>query len=126
MKTTLFAAAFVVTLTGLAQAQGGFGRDMRERDRIRWYNSLEKVGTGNNLDPFEARRLKAMGIEPQDKKYIFVYVRPLTEETEPREFGNCQDAVDAQRGTWAFVKVDFDKENVHQKAWKVTTAPAII
>jgi hypothetical protein len=123
MKTTL-AIAFVVALGGLAHAQGGFGRDMMGRDRIQWSRSLDAaMKGGDTLSEFEKRRLKAMGIEPQDKKYIFVYIRPTTEETEPREFANCQDAVDAYRGAWTFVKLDFDKENAIQKAWKVTAAP---
>lgn len=125
MSKLILAAAFTLSLAGLANAQaGGFGRDMR--DRIRWVNGIDKVASGDNLSEFEKRRLKAMGIEPQDKKYIFVYIRPVTEDTEPREFSNCQDAVEASRGAWAFVKLDFDKENALQKAWKVTSAPACI
>src|SRR6185503_2753387 len=124
MKTTL-AIAFTVALGGLAHAQG-FGRDMG-RDRIQWSRSLDAaMKGGDNLSEFEKRRLKAMGIEPQDKKYIFVYIRPTTEDTEPREFNTCQDAVDAYRGAWTFVKLDFDKESAVQKAWKVTSAPACI
>src|ERR1043166_10070490 len=117
MKTTL-AIAFVVALGGLAHAQG-FGRgDMR--DRIQWSRSLDAATKGGDfLSEFEKRRLKAMGIEPQDKKYIFVYIRPTSEESEPREFNTCQDAVDAYRSAWVFVKLDFDKENAIQKAWKV-------
>jgi hypothetical protein len=124
MKTTL-AIAFTVALGGLAHAQG-FGRDMR--DRIQWSRSLDAAtkGGGDFLSEFEKRRLKAMGIEPQDKKYIFVYIRPTSEETEPREFNTCQDAVDAYRGAWVFVKLDFDKESAIQKAWKVTSAPACV
>lgn len=127
MKTML-AAAFVLTVSGLAHAQaGGFGRDMRDRDRIQWARSLESArGGGEPMSEFERRRLRAMGIEPSDKKFILVYIRPTIEETEPREFTNCQDAVDANRGAWTFVKLDFDKENAHQKAWGVKTAPAMI
>jgi hypothetical protein len=125
MKTTL-AIAFVLALGSLAHAQG-FGRDMRERDRIQWSRSLDAAMKGTDgLSEFEKRRLKAIGAEPQDKKYIFVYIRPTTEETEPREFANCQDAVDAYRSAWVFVKLDFDKENAIQKAWKVNSAPACV
>jgi polyhydroxyalkanoate synthesis regulator phasin len=67
-----------------------------------------------------------MGLEPTDKKYIFVYIRPLTEDKEPNEFSTCQDALEAARTTWAFVKVDFDAQNVYQKAWGVKSAPAVI
>jgi hypothetical protein len=124
MKTTL-AIVFVVALGGMAHAQG-FGRDMF-RDRIQWARSLDAAkGGGDTLSEFEKRRLKAMGIEPQDKKYIFVYIRPTTEETEPREFNTCADAIEAYRGAWVFVKLDFDKENAIQKAWKITSAPACV
>ncbi|HZE99950.1 MAG TPA: hypothetical protein VE981_23285 [Planctomycetota bacterium] len=127
MRQHLLTASFLLALAGLAQAQvgGGFGRDMRER--IPWYASIDKVGSGgDNLSPMERRRLKAMGIEPTDKKYIFVYIRPLTEDKEPNEFVTCQDALEASRGPWAFVKMDLDKENVYQKAWGIKTAPACI
>jgi hypothetical protein len=126
MKTTL-AIAFTVALGGLAHAQG-FGRGDMMRDRIQWSRSLDAAmkGGGEFLSEFEKRRLKAMGIEPQDKKFIFVYIRPTSEDTEPREFNTCQDAVDAYRGAWVFVKLDFDKESAVQKAWKVTSAPACI
>jgi hypothetical protein len=126
MKTTL-AIAFTVALGGLAHAQGGFGRDMMGRDRIQWARSLESAQKGGDLmSEFEKRRLKAMGIEPQDKKFIFVYIRPTTEESEPREFNTCQDAIEAYRGAWVFVKLDFDKENAVQKAWKINSAPACV
>jgi hypothetical protein len=127
LKQLLLAASFVLTLAGLAQAQagGGFGRgDLRER--IPWYASIDKVGNGDNLSPMERRRLKAMGVEPSDKKYIFVYIRPLSEDKEPNEFSTCQDAIEAARGPWAFVKMDFDKENIYQKAWGIKAAPACI
>jgi hypothetical protein len=125
-RSLTLAPAFVLALSALAQAQaGGFGRGM-ERERIPWYASIEKVGSGDNLTPMERRRLKAMGLEPSDKKYIFVYIRPLTEDKDPNEFVTCQDALEAARTTWAFVKMDFDKENVYQKAWGIKSAPACI
>jgi hypothetical protein len=129
MMKTILAPAILLALAGLAQAQagGGFGSGMRDRERIPWFNSLEKVGSGtDNLSQNEKRRLKAMGIDPTDKKYIFVYIRPVTEETEPREFVNCTDALDAVRGPWAFVKLDFDKENSYQKSWGVKTPSVCI
>jgi hypothetical protein len=123
----LLAAAFVLGLAGAAHAQG-FGKgDMRDRDRIPWVRGgLDRaIGGGDNLNnPLDKRRLKQ---EAGDKKYIFVYIRGTNEETmEPREVSNCADAVDAARGAWLFVLVDFDKENAHQKAWKVTSAPALV
>jgi len=127
MKTTL-AIAFVVALGGLAHAQG-FGRDMRGPDRINWLRSMDSVTKGGGTDflsEFERRRLKAMGVEPQDKKFVLVDIRPTNEETEPREFVTCSDSMEAYRGAWVYVKLDFDKENALQKAWKVNAAPAIV
>ncbi|HLF92374.1 MAG TPA: hypothetical protein VJB14_02865, partial [Planctomycetota bacterium] len=98
----------------------GFGRD-RERERIPWANTVEKAASGDAGRDFFGRRR-----DPVDKKYIFVYIRPFNEETEPREFVNCQDVMDAIGGPWSFAKLDFDKENSHQKAWGVKTAPMII
>lgn len=130
MKTNILGAALVLALASVAQAQGaGFGGGrMRDRNTITWYTSIEKVSGGvDNLPLQERRRLKALGIEPSDKKFIFVYVRPLTEETaEPREFASCTDAVEASRGTWGFVKMDFDKENAYLKSWGIKGAPACI
>lgn len=125
-RSILLTPAFLLALCALAQAQAGFGRgDLRER--IPWYASIDKVGSGgDNLSPLERRRLRAMGLEPTDKKYIFVYIRPLTEDKEPNDFSTCQDALEASRTTWAFVKLDFDKENVYQKAWGIKSAPAVI
>lgn len=123
-KIAVLTPLLVLTLAALAQAQAGtgFGRGA-ERERIPWYPSVEKVGSGDNLSPMERRRLKALGIEPSDKKYIFVYIRPLSEDKEPNEFSTCQDAIEASRGPWAFVKMDFDKENLYQKAWGIKSAP---
>ncbi|HLY08605.1 MAG TPA: hypothetical protein VKW04_04765 [Planctomycetota bacterium] len=123
-RTVLLTPLFLVSLAALAQAQG-FGRGA-ERERIPWYASIDKVGNGDNLTPIERRRLKAMGLEPSDKKFIFVYIRPLSEDKEPNEFVTCQDALEAARTTWAFVKMDFDKENVYQKAWGIKSAPTCI
>lgn len=125
-KNLLLAATFTLALTGLAQAQagGGFGREMRER--IPWYPSVDKVSGNDNLSPMERRRLKAMGLEPSDKKYIFVYIRPLTEDKEPNEFSTCQESLEASRGAWAFVKMDFDPQNAYQKAWGIKNAPACV
>jgi len=125
MLKQLLTASFVVAFAGLAQAQAGFGRGP-DRERIPWYPSVDKVGSSDNMSQFERRRLKAMGIEPTDKKYIFVYIRPLSEDREPNEFSTCQDATEAARGPWAFVKMDFDRENIYQKAWGIRSAPACV
>jgi hypothetical protein len=119
MKTTVLAASLVLTLAGLVEAQG-FGRD-RERQRIPWATSIERAASGDSGRDFFGRRR-----DPVEKKYIFVYVRPLNEEAEPREFANCADVMDAIDGPWGFVKLDFDKENAVQKAWGIKTSPAIV
>jgi hypothetical protein len=123
----LLTPTFLLGLAALAQAQagGGLGRDGL-RERIPWYASIEKIGSGDNLTPLERRRLKSTGQEPGDKKYIFVYIRPLNEDKEPNEFGTCKDALEAARSNWAFVKMDVDKDNVYQKAWGIKSAPACI
>ena len=128
----VLAAAFVLGLAGLAHAQGGFGGkgDLRERDRIPWVRGgMDRavVGGNDNLSPLERRRLRAQGVEPTDKKYIFVYIRATDEQAmEPREVSTCADAHEAARGAWSFVLLDFDKENAFQKAWRVTSAPACL
>jgi hypothetical protein len=119
MKTTVLAAALVLTLAGLVEAQG-FGRD-RERQRIPWANSMDKAGTDAGGRDFFGRRR-----DPVEKKYVFVYVRPLNEESEPREFANCADVMEAIDGPWGFVKLDFDKESAFQKAWGIKSSPAIV
>lgn len=125
-RTLLLTPTFLLAFAALAHAQAGLGRDGL-RDRIPWYAGIDKVGSGgDNLTPLERRRLKAMGLEPSDKKFIFVYIRPITEDKEPNEFSTCQDAIEASRGAWAFVKLDFDKENVYQKAWGIRQGPTVV
>jgi hypothetical protein len=120
----LMLAASLALLAALpSSAQEGF-RD-RTGGRVRWYPTIESVGGNANMDEFERRRLRAFGMEPGEKKFIFVYVRPITEDKEPNEFMN-QDVVTASREKWAFVKMDFDKENAQLKAWGVGRAPAIV
>ena len=124
MKTTLATAAALLACAASAAAQ-------RDRDdfmgrRVAWYPSLESaMGGGGELSEFERRRMRFFGENPVDKKFIFVYVRPMQEEKEPSEFNN-QDVVVASRGAWCFVKLDFDKENRWLKAWGVNRAPAVI
>ena len=128
MKQAL-TAAFVIGLAGLAHAQGGFG-GRADRERIPWLRGgMDRAvsGSPDNLSPFEKRRLKSQGIEPSEKKYIFVYIRGTKEETtEPREVANCADAVEASRSAWYFVLLDFDPENAYQKAWGFKSGPACI
>ncbi|HLY74762.1 MAG TPA: hypothetical protein VKU80_11650 [Planctomycetota bacterium] len=127
-RTLWWTPIFMLGLAALAQAQagGGFGRGGMG-ERIPWYPSIEKVASGDILlTPAERRRLKATGQEPSDKKYIFVYIRPLSEDKEPNEFATCPDALEAARSNWAFVKMDFDRENVYQKAWGIKSAPTCV
>jgi hypothetical protein len=119
-----FSAALVLALASQAWAQRGdeFGRGYSSR--VDWYPSLERAmsgqDSGDRSNFFFGRRM-----DPVEKKYIFVYVRPLTEDKEPNEFVN-QDVVTASREKWAFLKMDFDKENPQLKAWGVGRAPAIV
>ena len=136
MKTKLAASlAFVLALSIPAFAQkggggkgGGFGggdfggRD-REGNRIRWSSNID--GITDSKDPFEAERRKRMGMEPIENKYLFVYIRPIAETQDPNEFNN-NDIVELSYNQWIFVKMDFDKDNVHQKGWGVKAAPACL
>ncbi|HEV3029935.1 MAG TPA: hypothetical protein VG457_20315 [Planctomycetota bacterium] len=125
-RLRLWTPIFILGLAALAEAQAGGGLG-RMGERIPWYPSIEKVTGGDILlTPAERRRLKATGQEPSDKKYIFVYIRPLNEDKEPNEFSTCRDALDAARSNWAFVKMDIDKDNVYQKAWGIRSAPACL
>jgi hypothetical protein len=128
MKQAL-TVAFVVGLAGLAHAQGGFG-GRADRERIPWLRGgMDRAvsGSSDNLSAFEKRRLKSQGIEPSEKKFIFVYIRGTKEETtEPREVANCADAVEASRSAWLFVLLDFDPENAYQKAWGLKGGPACV
>ena len=119
MKTTTATLALLLLGAGTAFAQRDefFGR------RVHWYPSIEAAGGG--ASEMERRRARFFGQEAGEKKYIFVYVRPLLEEREPGEFANA-DIVNQSRGAWAFVKMDFDKENAWVKAWGLRNAPAVI
>lgn len=128
MKTTLAGSlAFVFALSAQAFAQkGGFGGDFGDRGgstKVRWSNSMESLN--GPADPFEERRRKFMGLDPAEKKYLFVYIRPLAETQDPGSF-NSADIAKLSHDQWVFVKMDFDKDNAHQKAWGVKAAPAII
>jgi len=121
--------AFVLAISAQAFAQkggggkGGFGPDMdRMGTKIRWSNSVDKIAES---DPFEERRRKAMGLDPVDKKFMLIYIRPIAETTDPGPF-NSTDIAELSHNSWIFVKMDFDKDNVHQKAWGVKGAPMII
>lgn len=122
-------STFIALLTLAAALPGSAQEGFRDRDmrtRIRWYPSVESVGGGAGMDELERRRLRAFGQEPSEKKYIFVYIRPITEDKEPNEFSQFADALNASREAWGFVKMDFDKENPHQKAWGIKGAPACV
>ncbi len=124
MKTPLAAAVALLACAAPAFAQRG-PDDLMGR-RLSWYPSLEAaMGGGDALSEMERRRMRFFGENAQDKKYILVYVRPLSEEKEPGDFQNA-DVITQSRGPWAFVKMDFDKENKWLKAWGIGRAPACI
>lgn len=128
MKRIGEAAPALLILAALASpawAQGR-GSDFPDRfNRIDWYPSLEKAMTPGEVPEFERRRLARLGLEPQEKKYIFVYVRPPLETRDPDIF-NGSEFVQASHGPWAFVKIDFDKDNPYLKAWGVRSAPVCV
>jgi len=117
-------AALVFALAGQAWAQRGddFGR---YSSRVDWYPTLDRAMSGQDSGDRSGFGFFGRRMDPVEKKYIFVYVRPLTEDKEPNEFMN-QDVVTASREKWAFLKMDFDKENPHLKAWGINRAPAIV
>ncbi|HXG62261.1 MAG TPA: hypothetical protein VNO22_12840 [Planctomycetota bacterium] len=115
----------LAVLASPAWAQGR-GADFGDRfNRIEWYPSMEKAMTPGEIPEFERRRLMRLGLEPQEKKYIFVYVRPPAETREPDIF-NGTEFVQASHGPWAFVKMDFDKESPYIKAWGLRSAPSCV
>ncbi|HLF93382.1 MAG TPA: hypothetical protein VJB14_07965 [Planctomycetota bacterium] len=127
MKTKLaVSVAFVLAISAQAFAQkGGFGGEFGDRGgapRIRWSNNVDKIA---EADPFEERRRKAMGLDPVDKRYMFVYIRPIAEMADPGTF-NSTDIAKLSNEAWVFVKMDFDKDNAFQKGWGVKAAPMII
>lgn len=108
----------------------GFGPSDFFTPTIDWYPSIEAAKGAERLaepaDEAAAGRLdrwaRRFGFEPVPKKFIFVYVRPPSDEKDPSEFNN-NDLVTASRREWAFVKMDFDREHPQQKAWGIKTVP---
>jgi hypothetical protein len=129
MKHSAAALAFVLALAAQAWAQGkggGFGREYGE-SRIHWYSVKDVQGGSVTLSEFERRVMRFRNMEPVEKKYALVYVRPVSEgrDNEPNEF-RSQEMVQHSSKEWAFVMVDYDKENPQLKAWGVKGAPAIL
>jgi thioredoxin-like negative regulator of GroEL len=123
LKTTA-TIALLLCASASAWAQRGM-EDMFSR-KVNWYPTVEAaMSGGGEMNELERRRLRFLGMEPTERKYVFVYVRPITEDKE-LDVWNNSDISTASRGAWAFVKMDFDKENAWQKAWGITRAPAII
>jgi len=119
----LFTVVFL-SATAFAQVKGGGGFGPgADRMKISWYPNLDKAIDTPDAAPPGAppRRPKGMP-DPVEKKYIFVYVRPLAESTDPGEFNNA-DIVQLSHNEWAFVKMDFDRDNAHLKAWGIKGAP---
>jgi hypothetical protein len=117
-------AAFVLSLAPVAESQEG-GSDRRIH-RVRWYPSMDRTTWEEAMGDRPGNpRMRPFGMEPVNKKFIFIYVHPVTENQDPNDFTNA-DVVTTSRAEWAFVKMAFDKENLHQKAWGIKTAPACI
>jgi hypothetical protein len=145
MTKTTAALTAIVSLALAAQAWaqrgpggggggGGFGPgDFGRVATIDWIPSIENaLGRGGNVpadpaaDPTPAeRRARRFGFDPVPKKYVFVYVRPVTEERDPAPFNNT-DVVQASWKEWAFVKMDFDREHPNLKAWGLKGPPACV
>jgi hypothetical protein len=131
MKTKLAGSlVFVLALSAQAFAQkggkGGFGGEFGDRGgptRPRWVNNMDSVAAPE--DPFEARRRKMMGLDPAEKKYMLVYIRPQAETEDPAAF-NSVDISKLSHDSFVFVKMDFDKDNAYQKGWGVKVAPMVI
>jgi hypothetical protein len=119
--TAAGSVALVLVLGSQAWAQRGddFGR---MGSRVDWYPNLERAMSGQ--DSGERGGFFGRRMEPVEKKYIFIYVRPQIEDKEPNEFMNT-DVVQASRNQWA-LKMDFDKDNPQLKAWSIGRAPAIV
>ncbi len=146
--TAALAAVFSLVLAAEAAAQrgpggggpgrgpGGFGDGdgFGPMRTIYWFPSIETVvnaanrpqpqpGAGGEERPWE--RFFRPGGNAAGKRYIFVYVRPVSEAREPAEFNNG-DLITASHAEWAFVKMDFDREHPYQKAWGVSRPPACV
>jgi hypothetical protein len=80
---------------------------------------------GADPAPGERRRPRFVGFDPVPKKYVFVYIRTALEDRDPATFNN-NDIIQASWREWAFVKMDFDKEQPHQKAWGIRGAPVCL
>jgi len=145
---TALAAVLTLALASEALAQrggggggrggGGFGPgDFGGGPAILWYPSIESaLARGGErpaapaADPDQPapdpdRWARRFGFDPVPKKYVFVYVRPVSDDKDPNVFNNTE-LVTASRREWAFVKMDFDKEQPHQKAWGLKAPPACI
>ena len=148
--TAALAVVFSLALAAEAMAQrggggggrggGGFGPGggFGENPMIDWYPSIESAmgrgaeraaenpGGPGAMDPDRAERwARRFGIEPVPKKYIFVFVRLVTDDKDPTVFNN-NEFVMASRREWAFVKMDFDREHPYQKAWGLRAPPACV
>lgn len=126
MRQTALVPAVLLALATPALAQKGFDRgEFGGGPRIYWYDSVEAVsGGGDSMQERIARKF-LRGMDNAEKKYMFVYIRPGSEEKEPNEFNN-NDIVLASRQEWAFVRMDVNKDNAHQRAWGVKGAPLLL
>jgi hypothetical protein len=150
MIRTSAALAAVLTLALASQAWaqrggggggggGGFGPGVGEFGRqagIDWIPSIDAAlgrggaaptegGAGGDAERADRRARRFMGFDPVPKKYVFVYIRTPMEDRDPATFNNT-DIIQASWREWAFVKMDFDKEQANQKAWGIRGAPVCL
>jgi hypothetical protein len=129
MKIKVVASlAFVLAISAQAFAQKGGGKGGAGGEfgpganKIRWSNNVDAPPTE---DPLTARLRKMQGLDPVEKKYMLVYIRPIAETEDPNSFSSA-DIVKLSHEAWVFVKMDYDKDNPHQKTWGVKGAPMVL
>ena len=131
MKKVAGVLGFVLMLSAQALAQKGGGKggkgfeggDFGERGvRVHWAPGIENA---TSSDPEGRGKFGKMFGEPVEKKYLLVYVRPLSESSDPGEFSN-EDIVKASYREWTFVKMDADKDNPYLKSWGVRAAGVVM
>lgn len=133
MKITAGAAILAIFAAWAAEASAqdrGRGEFGYFRRSVRWYPNLNAaMGRGGASedpdDPFNRARRFFGQMERGEKKFILVYVRPAGEAEDPNSFSD-QNIVRASFEEWAFVKVDFDRDNAELKRWRVSSVPSLI
>ena len=127
MKHSFLATLLVMSLTAplFAQDYGDF-----YYSRCYWYSSLEaakRAGATASTTPRPPGTLVPRSTTRRAKKYILVYLQPASELKEPSVFRNT-DIINAShyRGTWAYVKFDFEKDHPILKKWGVRAPGTVV